>query len=304
LIRRVVIIGGPTASGKSSLAVGLAQEANGVIINADSMQLYRGLPLLTAQPSLQEQSEAPHRLYNTLAPDDICSAARWRGMALDEIDSALQKNKLPIIVGGTGFYINSLLKGLSPIPEVPAEIRARAIARQKELGNPGLHAELSLRDPETAARLDAYNTQRVTRAWEVLEATGKGLAYWHKALPLPPPMHFDFLTVTLIPPRETLYKKCDDRFTQMLEMGALEEAEKFRSEKNSAGIQSSPLDKALGYQELCDYMDGAITMKTAIEKSQQDTRNYAKRQTTWFRNQITADLPLKEADAAAILRAL
>lgn len=300
MIRQVFVIGGPTASGKSSLALDLARQRSGTIINADSMQIYRGLALLTAQPIVEEQLEIPHRLYNVLAPDDSCSAARWRDMALVEINKTLDEGRLPIVVGGTGFYINTLLQGLSPIPDVPAEKRAEAVALQKEMGNPAFHAALAKRDPETAAKLDPYNTQRVVRAWEVLAATGVGLAAWQSQPRVAPPMHFTFTTITLIPPRALLHQNCDLRFQKMLERGAEKEARDFRAEKAAKNIATSPLDKALGYPDLCAYMDGHITKEEMISSASAATRQYAKRQTTWFRNQMRPDIRIDRPDAALI----
>lgn len=293
----VLIIGGPTASGKSGLALAAAQMFDGVVINADSMQIYDGLPLLTAQPSAADRTAAPHRLYGVLKPTEICTAAAWRGMALAEIDTALAGGKMPIIVGGTGFYIKTLLSGISPIPEVPPEVRARGIALQQEMGNPAFHNLLKERDPATAANLDPMNTQRNVRAWEVLEATGRGLAAWHETPPAPPPAHLTFRTVTLLPPRDALYRNCNARFDIMLAQGAAAEARDFRSRMQGA---ASPLDKALGYSELLDMIDGRCHAEAAATHAKQVTRNYAKRQSTWFRNQMPEALALTAPDTDAL----
>ena len=293
----VLVIGGPTASGKSGLALSVASAKNGVIINADSMQMYDGLGILTAQPSAQDLSAAPHRLYATLQPDDICSAARWRGMALNEIDRVIAEGRLPIVVGGTGFYIRTLLNGLSPIPDIAPDIRERLNARQKEIGNPAFHAELKRRDPATAERLNPFNTQRLVRAMEVLEGTGKSLAEWQALPPEPPPAHLKFVTATLVPPRERLYANCDARFGIMLKQGALEQVREFMKTATPA----MPLAKALGYPELSSHLAGNISLTDAISLAQQSTRNYAKRQTTWFRNQMAPDVALDAPDGAALI---
>lgn len=293
----VLIIGGPTASGKSGLALAAAQLFGGVVINADSMQIYDGLPLLTAQPSAADKAAAPHRLYGALEPTAACTAAAWRGMALAEIDSALAEGKMPIIVGGTGFYIKTLLAGISPIPEVPAEIRARGVALQQEMGNPAFHNLLKARDPATAAKLDPMNTQRNVRAWEVLEATGRGLAAWHETPPAPPPAHLSFRIAALLPPRDVLYENCDARFDVMLAQGAADEARDFRNRMQGA---ASPLDKALGYAELLDMIDGRQDAETAAAATKQATRHYAKRQSTWFRNQMPDALALSAPDTDAL----
>ena len=293
----VLVIGGPTASGKSGLALSVARRKNGVIINADSMQMYDGLGILTAQPSQEDLSAAPHRLYATLQPDDICSAARWRDIALAEIDRVNAEGKFPIIVGGTGFYIRTLLSGISPVPEIAPEIRDRLNARQKEIGNPAFHAELQKRDPAMAEKLNPYNTQRLVRAMEVLEGTGKSLAEWQALPPEPPPAHLKFITATLVPPREKLYAQCDARFGIMLKQGALEQVREFMN----TATPGMPLAKALGYPELSSHLAGNISLTDAISLAQQSTRNYAKRQTTWFRNQMVPDITLDAPDAEKIL---
>jgi len=297
----VLVIGGPTASGKSGLALSaaLASATGGCIINADSMQLYDGLPLLTAQPDAADRGKVPHRLYGVLQPEDACTAARWREMALEEIDLALANGYLPIIVGGTGFYIRTLLEGISPVPEVPADLRAKLAARHSESGTPALFAELARRDPETALGLDRHNSQRVLRAMEVLEFTGKGLAEWQALPKTPPPDHLKFRTALLLPPREALYARCDQRFDAMLAAGALEEVKAFRPRH----VAPVPLHHALGYAELCRYMDGEISVDEAAVLSKNATRQYAKRQMTWFRHQMKPDITLDAPDAAALLAA-
>ena len=293
----VLVIGGPTASGKSGLALAVAGARTGTVINADSMQVYDALPRLTAQPTADDTTKAPHRLYATLPPKEVCSAARWAELAIAEIRTAQADGRLPIIAGRTGFYIKTLLEGISPIPDVPDSFRQEAIALQKKLGNPAFHAALAKRDPETAAKLDPLNTQRLVRAWEVLEATGKSLAAWQAAPRIKPPAEFAFFTVTLLPPRETLYAACNGRFRKMLDMGALEEAKDFMTRETDG----MALSKALGYPELKAYISGKTTREEAIRLAQQSTRNYAKRQMTWFRNQIRADMVLESTDPAALL---
>ncbi len=290
----VLVIAGPTASGKSGLALDVAGQHNGVIINADSMQVYDGLPLLTAQPSPDDLAKAPHRLYGVLHPNDGCSATRWRDMALAEMEKARLEGKLPILTGGTGFYLKTLMEGISPIPEVPLEIRERLSARQKEIGTSALHAELAKADPETAAKLDPFNSQRVIRAMEVLEHTGTGLSKWQAIPRDKPAAHLHFKLATLLPPREVLYRHCDMRFAKMMENGALEEAEDFLAKIKSGAVSSTaPLAKALGFPELAAFIEGKTTREEAIEAAAMSTRRYAKRQVTWFRNQMKADMVLE-----------
>lgn len=297
LKKPVIVIGGPTASGKSGLAMALAVQLSGVVINGDSMQVYDGLPVLTAQPSLEDMQRVPHRLYAALPPEDVCSAARWRDMALAEIDKVHAEKKVPIIVGGTGFYLKTLMRGISPIPDIPHGLRSKISARQKELGNPAFHQELARHDPVMAGRLHPFNTQRLIRAWEVLEATGKSLAVWQDLPPVSPPDHLQFSMISLLPPRDALYAACNGRFEQMLQAGALEEAKVFKEKFP----QGTSLDKALGYPELCGYLDGKIDLPQAAQLAQQTTRHYAKRQVTWFRHQIAADLVVSTPASEPVL---
>jgi len=297
----VLVVGGPTASGKSGLAAALAEKLAGIVINADSMQIYDGLPILTAQPAAEDKARAPHRLYGVLAPEETCSAARWREMVLAEIHTAQAGGHVPVVAGGTGFYIKALLEGMSPIPDVPAHFREEAIRKQQELGNPAFHAALAKRDLQTAAKLDPLNTQRLVRAWEVLEATGQSLAAWQEAPRIGPPEDLRFVVITLHPPRETLYAACDGRFTAMLAAGALEEARAFKA---AAADMPRALDKALGYPELAAHLGGEISLDEAAGQARLSTRHYAKRQVTWFRHQITADIVLEKPDAAPVLQKL
>lgn len=299
--RTVAVIGGPTASGKSGLALGIARAADGTVINADSMQVYAGLARLTAQPDAADLAAAPHRLYGVLPPEDICSAARWRDIALAEIDAALSENRLPVVVGGTGFYIRALTEGLSPMPAVPEDIRRRLGAEIAAEGNAAFHKRLAARDPVMAARLHPGNTQRLIRAMEMLEHTGKSLAEWQAQPPVPPPAHLRFVKIALLPPRGVLYNRCDSRFLQMMETGVLDEVEKFPP---PGPEKTWPLHKALGYPELHACLSGTLTRAAAIEAAQQSTRHYAKRQVTWFRHQMRPDIVLEDADAGAALAAL
>ncbi len=297
--KTVLVIGGPTASGKSALAVSVARERDGTIINGDSLQVYQGLPFLTAQPSAEEKSAAPHKLYQVLMPEDACSAARWRDMALAEIEKTAG---LPIIVGGTGFYLKTLIKGISPIPDIAHGLRERISARQKELGNPAFYEELKGKDPAMAEKLHPFNTQRLIRAMEVLEGTGKSLSEWQKIPAVPPPAHLKFIFVTLIPSRETLYTACNNRFEKMLVAGALEEVRQFKNKVESGALAADvPLTKALGYSDLAAYLDGELSLQDAVTAAQTATRHYAKRQVTWFRHQMKADIELSSGNAKEIL---
>ena len=227
--------------------------------------------------------------------------SRWRDMALAEIDAALSENRLPVVVGGTGFYIRAVTEGLSRRPAVPEDIRRRLGAEIAAEGNATFHKRLAARDPVMAARLHPGNTQRLIRAMEMLEHTGKSLAEWQAQPPVPPPAHLRFVKIALLPPRGVLYNRCDSRFLQMMETGVLEEVEKFPP---PGPEKIWPLHKALGYPELRACLSGTLTRAAAIEAAQQSTRHYAKRQVTWFRHQMRPDIVLEDADAGAALAAL
>lgn len=284
---KIHIIGGPTASGKSAHALALAEQHDGIIINADSMQVYDDLPMLTAQPSEADKAAHSHEFYGYLHPNEDCSAGNWREHVEPRIQEILESGKTPIIVGGSGLYINALVYGLSPIPDMPEDIRAAASAKQKELGNPAFHEALAERDPIIAERLDEYNTARLVRAWEVLEATGKSLSEWQEQPLLGPPVDWEFDVTLVMPEREVLYDRCNKRFEWMIKNGALEEVEAFNTRIEKGDIKPNALlCNALGVKPLTAYLKGEFTKAEAIERAQGETRRYAKRQVTWFRHQV------------------
>lgn len=285
--KTIHIVAGPTASGKSAYAVGLAQKLDGVIINCDSMQIYDGLPILSAQPSEEDKRTVPHELYGVLHPNEDCSAGIWREMAVPVIERILQKNKTSIVVGGTGLYIKVLIEGLSPIPDIPKHIRDATIQKQIELGNPGFYNELEKRDPVTAARFHPQHTARLIRAWEVLEATGRTLTDWQKEDKQGAPADWHFEIHKIMPDREILHERCNARFDTMLQSGAWNEVKEFDELLKSGKVkETSLLTKALGFRPLQACLHGKMTKEDAIERSQADTRQYAKRQVTWFKNQL------------------
>lgn len=281
----VVVIGGPTASGKSALALAVAEELGGTVINADSMQVYRELAVLTARPGPPDLVRAPHRLYGVMGAAERCSAARWRDLAIAEIVASHRARRLPILVGGTGLYLKALLDGLSPIPEVPPAVRAAAQARLAALGAPAFHAELARRDPVMAARLAPGDRQRLVRAWEVLETTGRSLADWQGAAPKTDPDEPALapLSFVLEPPREALYDACDRRLAGMLAAGGLDEVAALARLDLPPDL---PAMKAVGVPELLGHLRGETDLAAATAAAQQATRRYAKRQTTWFRHQM------------------
>ena len=277
----VVVLAGPTASGKSALALDLAERFGGVVVNADAMQVYREMSILTARPDAAAEARAPHRLYGVLAATEACSAGRWRGWAVEEIGAAHASGKLPIVVGGTGLYLKALTEGLAPVPPVPAEIRDRVRARLEAIGPAALHAELAQRDAVMGGRLRPSDSQRLARATEVLEATGRSLADWQADATAGE--RFRVLTLLLAPPRAVLHAVCDARFRAMVASGAIEEAGAVRA----LGLDPAlPAARALGLRELIRHLEGEISLADAIRLAQAATRQYAKRQMTWFRNQL------------------
>ncbi|MCB9979382.1 MAG: tRNA (adenosine(37)-N6)-dimethylallyltransferase MiaA [Rhodospirillales bacterium] len=283
----VYVIAGPTASGKSSRAVELALRIDGVLINADSIQLYDALPLLTAAPAEDDKARVGHRLYGVLASDAACSARKWSEMALSEIASVRAQGRVPLLVGGTGFYLKALIEGFSPIPDIPQEVRAGAVDLQARLGNPAFHAHLAARDPVMGARLHPHDTQRLIRAFEVLDFTGRSLAEWQAEPKTGGASGLDFQYDIILPDRAALYESCDRRFDTMMAAGALEEVADF-DKKIKAGLfpDDAPPTRALGFRELQAYLRGRMSLTEAITQAKVQTRHYAKRQVTWFRNQM------------------
>ncbi len=281
----VVIVAGPTASGKSGLALKIAEAVDGIVVNADSMQVYDGLRILTARPSPEDERRVPHRLYGILPPSELCSAGRWCALAAAACEEAWRDGKVPVVVGGTGLYLRALMEGLSPIPEVPDDIRSDTRARFAAMGNAGFHAGLAELDPTMAARLHPSNSQRLMRAWEVLAATGRSLADWQAEPPVAP-LAARFFTIALLPPRERLYARCDARFAAMIGQGALAEVGALLDRGLDPAL---PVLRALGVGELAAHLRGETSLAAAVTAAQQATRRYAKRQMTWFRHQLLAD---------------
>jgi len=274
---RVLIISGPTASGKSSYAKEVALKENGVIINCDAMQVYDVLNELTARPTAEDEEQIEHRLYGFLDPEVACNAFLWREKALHEIDDVLSKGKLPILVGGTGMYIKSLMEGLSPIPEIPEEIRNEARRRLEEEGSEVLHKEISKDDQE---RLNVNDSQRVCRAYEVYKATGHSMGYWNSKENIGIRKDLDFELIILMPDNEQLKVKSDARFEKMIERGAISEV-KVLMERN---IDSNlPVMKSIGVPEIMAYLRHEISLEEAITSAKRQTIRYAKRQKTFLK---------------------
>lgn len=280
---KVIVITGPTASGKSALGVDAALALGGEIINADSMQIYRELDVLTARPAKEDLAKVPHRLYGTVPGSERCSAEQWRSLALKEIEDVHRLGKIPILVGGTGLYIRALEKGIASIPDIPSDVRTQAQALLDKLGGESFKENLGVIDPETANRLHAGDRQRLIRAWEVITHTGKSILEWQQQAQGTVP-DFEFIRFAMVPPREELYDNCNKRFKIMLELGALKEVENLLN----LGLDPSlPIMKALGVPELAEYLTEKVSLDDAISRAQQNTRRYAKRQMTWIRTQYS-----------------
>jgi tRNA dimethylallyltransferase len=280
---RVLLIMGPTASGKSALALALAERIGGEIVNADSMQVYRDFRILTARPSPEEERQAPHHLYGHVAAAERYSTGRWLTDALVAIADIRARNKTPIIVGGTGLYFKALTQGLAEMPDVDPELRAALIGRAEREGALALHADLTQLDPQTAARLEPNDTPRIIRALEVIETTGESIsAFQANTKPALEPGEWRGLTLT--PDREALYATINTRFDKMLEQGALEEVRAFAARNLDPTL---PAIKAHGAPALGAYLRGEMSLRAATEIGQRDTRRYAKRQFTWIANQMS-----------------
>jgi len=281
--QKIILVAGPTAAGKSGFALDLARKRRGTIINADAMQIYGGLPILSAQPDAKEQKEIPHELYGVLEPSEKSSVGKWVTLATTAIEKTFAAGGTPILVGGTGLYFKSLLGGLAAIPPIPDDVRETTQKLYDEIGEESFRRKLTTLDPETAARLAKNDRQRSIRAYEVAVHTGKTIGYWHKQKS-DSQQSWEIESHLLMPERETLYAACDHRFALMIEHGAIEEVKNLLQRKLDPQL---PAMKTLGVREITAYLLGEINLKDAISQTQQATRNYAKRQMTWFRNQWT-----------------
>jgi tRNA dimethylallyltransferase len=277
--RRAIIVAGPTASGKSALALALAQRLGGTVINADAMQVYRELPIVTARPTAADEALAPHALYGVRSAALPGSAAWWRAAALD----AMAQAAVPILCGGTGMYLRSLTEGLADIPDPGPAARDEARSLLALAGPAALHARLAAADPATAATLRPSDGQRIARAWEVWRGTGRGLAAWHRDAPKP--SSWRFAAVLLDPPRDALRPAIAARFATMLAQGAVAEVAALL---DLALDPALPAMRALGVPELAAYLRGEIGIAEAAARAEHATARYTKRQATWFRHHALA----------------
>ena len=295
---RAVLIAGPTASGKSALALDLARRYRGVVINTDSMQVYRDLRIITARPSPGEEAQAPHRLYGHVDAAVNFSVGAWVRDAAAVLGEAGAAGQLPIFVGGSGLYFRALTRGLSAVPPIAAEVREAVRARLGRAGPEALHDELRARDPIVAERLNPRDRIRIARALEVIEATGRSLAAWHRdgLPPLLPPGQA--AAIFLAPDRAALYARIDARFAAMLEAGARDEVARLAARQLDPLL---PAMKAHGVPALIRHLAGELPLAEAAAIGQLDTRRYAKRQFTWFRHQLPEFAWVPPADAPAWL---
>ncbi|MFN4143845.1 tRNA (adenosine(37)-N6)-dimethylallyltransferase MiaA [Aestuariivirga sp.] len=275
--KRALLIAGPTASGKSALALELARKRHGVVINADALQVYAPLRILTARPTGEDEAQAPHRLYGHVAAEQPYSAAAWVSEASREMAKAWEEGLLPVLTGGTGLYFRALERGLAPVPEIPEAIRGKWRSYEGDL-----HAELRRRDPAMAETLSPGDRQRLTRALEVVEATGRSLLDWQREGEHQAPLAgVETERIFMEVPRDELYARADARFAAMIERGALEEA------RGLMGLDPRlPVMKAIGLPELIAHLEGRMSIDEAIARARTATRNYIKRQLTWWRGQM------------------
>lgn len=292
---RVIVVTGPTASGKSALALALAEQCSGTVINADAMQTYDAFPVLTAQPTAPERARVPHALYGVLPLSETLSAARWRTLASAEIARCLAAGRTPILCGGSGLYLRTLMQGIATIPDVPPEIREQANADWQALGPDAFRARLAEKDPAIVPRLKPADRQRHVRAWEVAVATGRPLSDWQADTGAAAPWRF--ATILLAADRGWLRGRIESRFDLMVGQGVLAEV---RQVFDRAPDPRWPGLKAHGAPELFRHFRGGLTLEKARQIAIDHTRQYAKRQMTWFRHQMTPDLVVDPQSAQAV----
>ena len=280
---RIWLIAGPTASGKSALALRLAQEIGAEIVNGDALQLYADLRLLTARPSVEEEAQAPHQLFGTVDAADGWSVGRWQWAATSVLGDIAERGRPAVVVGGTGLYFRALTHGLADVPQTPAEVRRASAADFDALGEAAFRDRLAQVDPAAEARISPADRQRLSRAWEVYAATGTSLSDWQaRTDPALEPASWN--AVALEPPRQALYDRCDVRLENMIDQGALDEVAALAARELDPAL---PAMKAVGYRELAAYLRGETSLAEGLDAAQRETRRYAKRQSTWLRGQMT-----------------
>ena len=285
-----IMIAGPTASGKSQLAIDLARRFGGAVINADSMQLYADLTVLTARPQPQEMQDIPHHLFGICDAAHRASVAEWLGLAATAIANVRAAGQLPIIVGGTGMYLQAGLRGIAPVPDVPADLHQHCIDLYRELGGAKFRDALAGYDADIAARLVDGDSQRLVRAMGVAMATDRPLSWWQQQ-PHKGALLGSVVTIAMMPPRPTLYDRINQRFDHMLMHGAVDEVARLMARQLDPGL---PLMKALGVTPIADFLQGDITKDDAAFIAKRDSRRYAKRQMTWIRNNFNAQITVEK----------
>ena len=280
---RIWLIAGPTASGKSALALRLAQEIGAEIVNGDALQLYADLRLLTARPSVEEEAQAPHHLFGTVDAADGWSVGRWQRAATSVLGDIAERGRPAVVAGGTGLYFRALTHGLADVPQTPAEVRRASAADFDALGEVAFRDRLAQVDTAAEARISPADRQRLSRAWEVYAATGTSLSDWQaRTDPALEPASWN--AVALEPPRQALYDRCDVRLENMIDQGALDEVAALAARELDPAL---PAMKAVGYRELAAYLRGETSLAEGLDAAQRETRRYAKRQSTWLRGQMT-----------------
>ncbi|MGE3769372.1 MAG: tRNA (adenosine(37)-N6)-dimethylallyltransferase MiaA [Bdellovibrionales bacterium] len=277
------VILGPTASGKTALAIALAQKIGGEVMNCDAMQMYADLPRLTAQPTEDERKGIPHHLFGVLAGNDKGQMARYTELARKTIADIRGRGRQPVLCGGTGLYFKALTEGLARIPAIPIVLHEMAVALHQDIGGAALRAKLAEVDPETAMRLNDGDTQRLIRAWEVYVGTGTPLSTWIRETQDTQNVESNWHAYVLLPPRDQLYEKINRRFDVMLQEGVVDEVRALLAKNYPADM---PVMRAHGVPEIARYLAGGCTLAQAADKVRQLTRNYAKRQYTWFTHQV------------------
>lgn len=281
----VIVIGGPTASGKSGLAVDIAKTYGGEVVNADSMQVYRGLPVLSAVPSAEERQGIPHHLYEIYEPFVNGTVVDWLAAATAEIRDIWQRGRIPVVVGGTGMYLDNLINGTTPIPEPDEKIRQQILSLQRQMSAEEFYQKLQEVDAAGAALLKPNDTTRVRRAYEIFVQTGMSVAEWYRKPMVQKLPEADFVTIKLVPPADVLDERCYFRFDKMIEAGAVDEVRQLLT----MGVDEKlPAMKMLGVPELAGYIRGEYSLDKAVAAAKLHTRQYAKRQRTWFRNKMNA----------------
>jgi len=302
----VVIVAGPTASGKSALALDVAEAFGGEIVNADSMQVYADLRILSARPGSADLARVPHHLYGVLDAADQGSAGWWLERAVETIEGIWSRAKLPVVCGGTGLYLKVLTEGIAPVPLVPDNLVAEARTLYERLGGEGFRRELTRLDAAAANRLNAADRQRLVRAYAVAAATGRTLDQWHGDQAPGPALQARFFAILLDPPRDTLYEAIEGRFRRMVAEGAVDEVRTLLSALQARAVEGRPLDpglpvlKALGVPEIRRHLETGEDLETVVAAAEKATRNFAKRQVTWFRHQMSPDLVVGRFGAGAL----